>query len=189
MEVYLLAFPRSGDGDFLAIRTCIVVLLLNVRRIGFELRGPGVADVLIGSVAVAVEFKEAGYGEILPLRIVEVCLVEVGRSLIVVLHEIEFPLAFEREVTIALRLVVLLCGIDALKGEEVRMRSLHPYPVLRRVEPIRHGLALLRGAGQRAGGKQREDELCLHGYWIMFFNGVSPGSAVVAAARATIYSV
>ena len=48
----------------------IVIEFVDIRRIWIKLGSPGITDILIGSVAIAIQFKQARYRKILPLRII-----------------------------------------------------------------------------------------------------------------------
>jgi len=67
VEVDVLSLPSGWDGDELAVRTRVVVALLDIGWVGVELRVPGIADVLVDLVAIAFELKESGHGEVHPL--------------------------------------------------------------------------------------------------------------------------
>ena len=98
MEIHILALPVLRQVKGAAIGTRIVIEFADIRRIWIKLGSPGITDILIGSVAIAIQFKQARYRKILPLRIIIVGSKEIGRTLVVVLDEIKFPSAFHRKV-------------------------------------------------------------------------------------------
>ena len=58
-----------------------VIEFVDIRRIWIKLGSPGITDILIGSVAIAIQFKKARYRKILPLRIIIVGSKEIGRKM------------------------------------------------------------------------------------------------------------
>ena len=127
MEIHVLALPVDWEVEGATIGTCVVVDLADVGGLAVKLGFPGIAHVLVGRVAIAVQLEDAGYGEVLPGGIVVVGLEEVRRTLAVVLHEVELPHTLHGEVVGRARLVVALCLVDVLESEEGRTARL---PVL-----------------------------------------------------------
>ena len=149
MEIDLLSLPVCRHLDGTAVRPRVVVLLLHEGGIGMELRGPGIANIFIDRVAVAVEFKQSGHREEFPAAVVVASLEEVLGSIIVMEGEMELPLAFQGEVTRRF-LLVGCCGCGhRLISKEVRMRSQGVHPVHGRVEPIRRLPLLALGTARQ----------------------------------------
>ena len=159
VQVDLFSLPVGRYFNGTAVGAGVVVLLLNDRRVGRELGSPGVADVLIDGIAVAVQLEESGHGEEFPVRIVEVGLEEDFGGIVVVVGEVEFPLAFEREVTLRGGLVALGGKGRRFEGEEIGTYWHGAYTVLLRVEPIRCRLLLgFLGAAHHHGGNSKDEE-------------------------------
>ena len=98
MQQHLLAFPVLRQLEGAAVGARVVIGLADVGRLGLKRRAPGVADVLVDGVAVAVEFKQSGHGEVHPLGVVKVCPPEVFRRILMVFHEVKPPHALHRQV-------------------------------------------------------------------------------------------
>ena len=114
----VLALPVSRHHNLLAIRAGVVVLLLDVGRVGLELRGPCVTYVLIDDVAVAVQFEEAGHGKLHPIAVVVAGKLETLGSIVVMTGKVEVPHSLQRHVAPAEGLVALLRQGLGLKGKE-----------------------------------------------------------------------
>ena len=71
MEIDLLTVPVGGKLERAAVRACVVVGFADVGWIVVERRTPGIAGILVGLVAIALNLEESGYGEVNPLRVVE----------------------------------------------------------------------------------------------------------------------
>ena len=84
-----------------------------------EVSAPGEARVHIFGIAISVEFPHTGHRHLSPLRVVEVGFVEVGGSLVGILHPVEFPCAVEREKSCRLAHVALHGQGFVFKGKEV----------------------------------------------------------------------
>ena len=119
MEKHLLAVPRGGQFEGTAVRAGVIVGLADERRIAPEGGAPGVAHVLIGFVAIALNLEESGHGEVHPLRVVILQGKEVFGCLVVVFDKAEAPFAFHREVATGERLVALHGQVATLEGKEV----------------------------------------------------------------------
>ena len=118
MEIYILALPVLRQVKGAAIGTRIVVEFADIRRIWVKLGSPGITDILISSVAIAIQFKQARYWKILPLRIIKVGSEKIGRTLVVVLDEIKFPSTFHRKVVGRFFLLESLSLILILESKE-----------------------------------------------------------------------
>ena len=127
MEINILALPVCWKFEGAAIRAGVVVEFADVRRIWIKLGSPCITDVLIGTVAIAIEFEQSRYREVLPLRIIILDSKEVGRTLVVILHEVELPHTFHGKVVGRLLLVKVLRLIKVLVSKE---RSTTRLPVL-----------------------------------------------------------
>ena len=140
VEEHLLTVPVSRQFEGTAVGTGVVVRLADIRGIALEGRSPGIANVLVDLVAIAIQFEEARHGEVHPLRIVILQRIEAFRGILMVFHKIELPHALHREETGRLRLVTFLGKVLILKGEEVGVTRLTVHLVHFRVEP--HGRLL-----------------------------------------------
>ena len=118
MEIDFLTFPVGRQIEGAAIGTGIVVGLADIRGIALEGGTPGITYVLIGLVAIAIQLKESGHGEVHPLGIVVLQREEVLRGILMVLHEMKFPHTLHREETGRLGLVAFRL-LHTLKSEEV----------------------------------------------------------------------
>ena len=118
MEEHLLPFPVGRQIKRATIRTRIVVRLADIRGIALKGRTPGIADILIDLVAIAVEFEETRHWEIHPFRVVVLQREEILRGILMVLHKTESPQAFHRQVS-ARSALVALGLVDTLEGEEI----------------------------------------------------------------------
>ena len=103
-----LTIPVGRDVDDAAIRTHMIILDWNSRRLLIEMTTPSEAHVYILRIAVAQHFPVAWHLDVVPLRVIEVCLVEVGRTLIGVSYPLELPCTVERQIVHALLLVKIL---------------------------------------------------------------------------------
>ena len=87
----VLAFPRSRNGDFLSIRTNMVVFGGHVRWIVFELVAPCVSDIHINGIAIAMKLPYARNRNIVPSFIVETDFPKISWAGIGILYPIELP--------------------------------------------------------------------------------------------------
>ena len=140
VEEHLLTVPVSRQFEGTAVGTGVVVRLADIRGIALEGRSPGIANVLVDLVAIAIQFEEARHGEVHPLRIVILQRIEAFRGILMVFHEMELPHALHGEETGRLRLVTFLGKVLILKGEEVGVARLTVHLVHLRVPP--HGCLL-----------------------------------------------
>ena len=99
MEQYLLPLPAFRQCEHTTIGAGIVLRLANGRRIVLEGRTPGIADILVDTVAMTIELEESGNRKILPLRVIILHLIEIARGILMILHKVEAPCAFHRQVT------------------------------------------------------------------------------------------
>ena len=99
MEEHLLTLPVGWQLKRATVRAGVVVGLADIGGIVFEGGAPGVVDVLVDLVAIALDLEETRHGEIGPLRVVELQREEACGGILMVLDEIEFPQSFHREVT------------------------------------------------------------------------------------------
>ena len=118
MEIDILALPVLRKFESTTIRTRIVVEFADVWRIRIKLGFPGITYILVGGISITVQFEQPRYREILPLRIVIVGCKEVGRTLVVILHEVKLPHAFHRKIVGRLLLVKALCFVKGLVCKE-----------------------------------------------------------------------
>ena len=105
MGNHLSAVPAVGDTYLAAIAAHMIVFhgdghhpltfLVVVLAWHVEMSAPGETYVHIDRVAVAVHFPDARYGEVFPLRVVEVGAEEVGGSLVGILHPVKPPVAVQ----------------------------------------------------------------------------------------------
>ena len=95
VQVNPLTFPIGRHGHHLTVRPRIIVTLFHERRFGSELCSPWITIVAVNGISVTIQLQDAGHGKVRPLRIVVLQGIEVARSFVVVLGEIEFPLAFQ----------------------------------------------------------------------------------------------
>ena len=97
MEEYLLTLPVLWQVEGSAIGSRVIIGLANIGWVVVEGGTPGVANVLIDLVAIAIQLKESWYGEVYPFRIVELQAVEILGCILMVFHKIESPHALHRE--------------------------------------------------------------------------------------------
>ena len=86
MRNHLFAIPIVGNGNHFAVGTYMVVFVGHKGRIVFEMASPRKAHVHIYGVTIPVHFPDTGNGQGLPLCVVEISLVEIGRSLVCVFY-------------------------------------------------------------------------------------------------------
>ena len=98
VEVDFQSVPVLRQVEGAAVAARVVVGLADVGWVAVEGCAPRVAHVLIGLVAIAFNLEESRHGEVHPVGVVELQREEVLRCEVVVLHEVEAPLAFHREV-------------------------------------------------------------------------------------------
>ena len=119
MEEYFLSFPVLRQVERPAIRTRVVVGLTDIRWIALESRTPGIADVLVDLVTIAVHLKQPRHRKVRPLRVIVLQGEEPHRHILMILHEVKLPHALHREEPARLRFIAL--GLfHALEGEEIR---------------------------------------------------------------------
>ena len=118
MEIHILTLPILRKIKSAAIRTRIVIDLTDIWRIRVKLSSPGVPDVLIGRVAIAIQFKQSRYREVLPVAIIEIRLEEVQRSLVVILHKVKLPRSLHGEIVDRQFLVKALRLAQILESKE-----------------------------------------------------------------------
>ncbi len=145
----LLAGPRFGDLDHTAVRTHVVAVFGNIRRIVLEVGVPRVFDIDMHRVTESVQFPDARNRHRTPGRIVVRGAEEIARALIGVLHTEEFPRAVYRQETLGLAFVGRKCRGGILIGEE---RSVHPHSVA-----FVHGLILPLDEGLRTQRNERRE--------------------------------
>ena len=86
MSNNLLAIPIFWDVDDAAIATHIIVLGRNSRRLLIEMSAPSKAYIYILWVAITIHLPNARKVHGLPRTIVEISLIEVGRTLVGIFH-------------------------------------------------------------------------------------------------------
>ena len=118
MEIDILALPVLRKFEGTAIRTRIVVEFTDVWRVRIKLGCPGITYILVGGITITIQFEQPRNREILPLRIIVVDSKEVGRTLVVILHEVKLPHAFHRKIVGRLLLVKALCLVKGLVCKE-----------------------------------------------------------------------
>ena len=155
MGYNLAAVPRVGYAYGASVRAHVVVLGRHLWGIVLEVSAPCETDVHVFGVAVAVKLPDARNRHCLPRRVVERSAEEVGRTLVGVLHPVEFPLALNRE-KVGRRLAVALQGsVAVLVSEERRMRRETVYVVHRHIVPLGEGrlnsLVRIVGCVDKAG--------------------------------------
>ena len=69
----------------------MVVFGRHIRRIVLVVVAPGVADVHIDRVAVAVKFPHGGHIKLVPALVVKILFPEICGSAVQVAHPVEFP--------------------------------------------------------------------------------------------------
>ena len=104
---HLFAVPILRDVDDAAVGAYVVVLGRYGWRLLVEVTTPCEAVVDILWLSEAEHLPVAWHLDVAPLGVIEVSLVEVGRTLVGVLHPVEFPGAVERKEVFALCLVAL----------------------------------------------------------------------------------
>ena len=104
---HLFAVPILRDVDDAAVGAYVVVLGRYGWRLLVEVTTPCEAVVDILWLSEAGYLPVAWHLDVAPLGVIEVSLVEVGRTLVGVLHPVEFPGAVERKEVFALCLVAL----------------------------------------------------------------------------------
>ena len=91
MEEHLHPLPVGWQIKRTTIRTRIIVRLTDIRGITLKGRTPGIANVLLDLVAIAVQLEESRHGEIHPLGVVVLQGIKILRRILMVLHETELP--------------------------------------------------------------------------------------------------
>ncbi len=81
----LLAIPVFWNVDYAAVRTYVVVLGRNSRWLLIEMSAPSEAHIYVFRNSVAIHFPVARYDDWLPVGVVKVNLVEIGRALVGIL--------------------------------------------------------------------------------------------------------
>ena len=105
MSYNLLAIPVGRDVDDTAVRTNVVVLGRNCWWLLVEMSAPAEAYVHIFRITESVHLPDARNIHGLPVGVVEVNLVEIGRALVGILYPVELPGSVERKEILAFRLV------------------------------------------------------------------------------------
>ena len=90
----------------------MVLLDGDVGRVVAEVATPSVTNVYIDRVAIAVQLPHSGNLHIIPALVVERGSVEVGGTLVGILHPVEAPCAVERETICALLVAICALGIS-----------------------------------------------------------------------------
>ena len=168
------SLPVFRNADSPAVGTHVVVLYGNCRRIAVEIVFPGIADIEIDRIAIAVEFPHSRDRHSSPVGVVEVRSPEIGRTLVCILDPVEFPFSVEREVVLAV-LHSLFHLFEAGIGKEVsvhrRTVDLSDIRVLPLVEALRTC---------RKDASQGEQGACnfgkgFHNYMVLvlFFSSIS----------------
>ena len=93
----LLADPVLGDRESTAVLADVVFLSRYFGRIALEMTAPGIADVQVERIAVAIEFQHARHRDRAPVRIPETYGLETGRPLRRSRSQLEFPRAVQAE--------------------------------------------------------------------------------------------
>ena len=136
----LFVRPRGGNFDFTAVGADVVFGRGHLGRIVFKLLAPGVADVEVDRIAVAVQFPEPRNGHLAPCAVVEAGTKEVRGTLLGVAHPREFPRPVEVEEAFGGVRVAPPGGVCGFVGEEGGVHLLPVDLVDRRVEPFRKSL-------------------------------------------------
>ena len=118
----LLTIPIFRNVDDAAIAAHIIVLGRNSRRLLVEMSAPTKAYIYILWVAIAIHFPNARDVHGLPRTVVKVSLIEVGRTLVGILHPIKLPCTMEGKEVGTLRHVASLCSSFVLVGEIVGVK-------------------------------------------------------------------
>ena len=114
----------------------MIALVGGIGRVVLEMTAPDISHVDIGRVAISLELPHAGNVDFAPCAVVEVGLVEVGRTLVGVLYKLELPLAVEREKIGRLGLGALERQVTVLIREELGVQWETVYRVYLQVLPF-----------------------------------------------------
>ena len=91
----ILTFPGSWYCNLTTIRTYVVFLIRNIRRIVLELVTPCITYIYIDGIAIAMKFPNSRNRYVIPSLIVETDFPEISRAGIGILHPIELPGAIQ----------------------------------------------------------------------------------------------
>ena len=95
VQINLLTLPVSRNQELTTIRTRVVVLFLNEGRIVLELGVPGITHILINTISVTIQLEKSRNRKVHPVGIVVSHSLESNGSLVMILDELEFPIAFQ----------------------------------------------------------------------------------------------
>ena len=66
MEEHVLSCPIIRQCELTTIGAGVVVLFADIRRFALESGGPGIADVTVDLIAIAIDFKQSRHWEVHP---------------------------------------------------------------------------------------------------------------------------
>ena len=95
MEKDLAAVPHLRQLDLTAVRADMVVPFLDKRRVIGKLAGPGIRNVGIDRIPVAVQLPYCGNRKIHPTRIVKIFGEKCRRTLVQIANPVELPQSVE----------------------------------------------------------------------------------------------
>ena len=96
----LFPVPVCRYVDSLSVRSYVVLLFRNVRRIVAVVPSPRVADVQVDRISVSVQLPDAWHRHLPPVCVIESGLPESGRPLPAVPYPFEFPLSVESHIVL-----------------------------------------------------------------------------------------
>ena len=143
----LSAVPVGRNVYHFSVRAYVIILCRHFRRIVFEMSSPCEAHVYIFRVAISVQFPHSRHFHRLPIGVVESHLVEIRWSLVCVLHPVEFPLTFKREIIVAHFHVAVKSLVGRFISKEMRVHRESVYLVHLQVMPFgesRHNVVCRR---------------------------------------------
>ena len=97
MKEYILTFPRLVKFKGASVLAHIVVPVSRERRGVLSLALPGIADVEIDRIAIAVKFPKARYRDLIPRTVIIGRSVEIHRTGIYILVPLEIPQPIEHQ--------------------------------------------------------------------------------------------
>ena len=165
MEIHLLTFPICGYLERTTVRTGIIIAFLYVGRVRMELRCPRIAHILVDTITITMYFEEAGHGELIPLAIVIAYSKEAFGRLVMILHEVKFPLARHIDVAGTLTLVCLCCKFGVFISKIGCTCLLTVLMVHLRVKPHLCSLCIKAHGSHKC---THQKECSLHSFSILF---------------------
>ena len=118
---HLLSRPFRGNQELLTVRTHMVIFHGHKGRIVLEISLPGIAQIHIKRVTIALQFPYTRHGHHVPSLVVVVCTIEIRGAHTHLLYPVKFPKSVERHIITRRTGVAFQGGISRLISKVMGM--------------------------------------------------------------------